>query len=98
MTPLLPPTIHSNGTSLSSLVESLMDAMNAAQALRKAMAEAAPNARDYYPQGPEAYGEARAAWRERTEMVERVFDDMQMLTLKIALANAKEQTPAGGES
>lgn len=85
MTRLVPPTIHSNGTSKKELVELRVAVTEAAQALLDAMKLAAPNARDYYPQGHEALSLARAAWLERMEAVERLQDEVQRDAMKIAL-------------
>lgn len=52
------PTIHLNGTSKDALLHAFTAADEALAKAGKALAETAPNARDYYPQGPDAYGKA----------------------------------------
>lgn len=52
------PTIHLNGTSKDHLLEAWEKAHAALTEAIKAMAEASPNARDYYPQGPGAFQQA----------------------------------------
>lgn len=42
-------------TSADSLIEQLLDADAAIGEAVRALGEAAPNPRDYYPQGPDAY-------------------------------------------
>jgi hypothetical protein len=44
------PTLHTNGTSGEELARQLETAARAVQAALTALQEAAPNARDYYPQ------------------------------------------------
>lgn len=56
------PTVHLNGSSQRDLIET---ACEFADKLREALnvaGRAWPNARDYYPQGAGAYGEAEFAW------------------------------------
>ena len=48
---MIMPTIHMNGTSLQSLIENNERAYHAVVTAIDALAEAAPNGRDYYPQG-----------------------------------------------
>jgi len=86
MTPLLPPSIHLNGTSKQEMVEGLVAVSDAAFALLEAMKRAAPNARDYYPQGPDAYGLARTAWNERALQIEKLRDEVVELAMKVTLA------------
>lgn len=49
------PSIHSNGTSRDALLDSYISAGQALQDAIRAFSDAAPNARDYYVQGPDAY-------------------------------------------
>lgn len=49
------PTIHLNGTSREELIRQYEVVSDAARALESALFGAYPNARDYYPQGPEAF-------------------------------------------
>jgi len=51
---LVAPTVHRDGTSLDALLEQLDTAIRAISAAYDALALAAPNGRDYYPQGPDA--------------------------------------------
>lgn len=85
MTRLVTPTVHLNGTSKEELVQGRIAVIEAAQALRDALQRAAPNARDYYPQGDDAYKLARAAWTERQLMIDKLIDDVQMDAMKITL-------------
>jgi hypothetical protein len=70
------PSIHLNGTSAESLLE---DYGKAAEALRlaiEAMYVASPNARDYYPQGPEACELAVKEHRERCAKVRAAREEI----------------------
>lgn len=58
------PTVHLNGTSGDDLFRQVCEAGSALRRALAAMSEAAPNARDYYPQGDLAF---RAAVREHDE-------------------------------
>ena len=85
MTPLVPPTIHSNGTSKEELVQQRIDVMEALTDLKEAMKAATPNARDYYPQGGSAALQAREAWVERMKMIEQLRDEVEMEAMKLTL-------------
>ena len=64
------PTIHLNGTSAHELFEALDTAIDAIRVGQKRLAQAAPNGRDYYPQGSEGVSEA-------VNQHERRYDDLQ---------------------
>jgi hypothetical protein len=73
------PTIHLNGTSRDSLFDSYC---NAASALRNALAaleDAAPNARDYYPQGEGAFIAAAREHEDRTASLRYVLAQIDAL-------------------
>ena len=53
------PTIHINGTARQTLLDHYNDAYRALLTAHAAFAEIEFNARDYYPQGPDAYPRAR---------------------------------------
>lgn len=53
------PTIHMNGTSAKELVDQQLEVVKSARELRRALARAAPNGRDFYPQGEDALRQAR---------------------------------------
>ncbi len=67
------PTIHLNGTSASALDEQQRAVGTAAYALLSALQDAAPNARDYYPQGPDAFAAARREHSEQCDSVRRIL-------------------------
>jgi len=65
------PTVHLNGTSHKMLSRGYEEAYFALKAFAKAFGFVEFNARDYYPQGPEAWTEAADA---RIEMNEKIRD------------------------
>jgi septation ring formation regulator EzrA len=73
------PTIHTGGTSRSALEEGYINAGNAIRAAIKALEEAEPNGRDYYPQGPDAYSVARREHIARLDALGAVYRDMEAL-------------------
>jgi hypothetical protein len=81
------PTIHINGTSRERLLEALSDAGEALRKAREALAQTAPNGRDYYPQGLDAL---RAAEREHWARMEKLFQVQQELEyMAIAICDAE---------
>jgi hypothetical protein len=79
------PHIHLNGTSRDALAGAYIEAGQHVYAAMKALAEAAPNGRDYYPLGAGAFSEAqrehearmaklRDVYAEISDLVEHVVD------------------------
>lgn len=58
------PTIHLNGTGADNLYQEYKAAWNSVKAAREALVHATCNARDFYPQGDDAFQRAR---EERSE-------------------------------
>jgi hypothetical protein len=73
------PTLHLNGTSRARLSETFLAAYHATKRAIDAVGEAAPNGRDYYPQGPDALNEAVREHRERMHALMSVQQDMMEL-------------------
>jgi hypothetical protein len=78
------PTIHLNGTSRRDIEDQLIDAGHALRAALEALQQAAPNARDYYPQGPEAFPVAQAQHEARWLAVKGVFSEIELILDKVA--------------
>lgn len=68
MKPLVLPQVNLNGTSRERLVEQQSDVATALRKTYQAMAEAAPNGRDYQFRPAEFYG-AQEAWQERMQAI-----------------------------
>jgi hypothetical protein len=84
-----PPTIHLNGTSPGELTHTLQAASDLLWATIKAVTDTAPNARDYYPQGPAAYGDALT---EHIGRVQRLTDVRAELIELERLIDAQART------
>ena len=54
------PTLHLNGTGKNDLRDGYADAYDAIDKAIEALANAELNGRDFYPQGPGAYSQARS--------------------------------------
>jgi hypothetical protein len=63
------PTIHLNGTSFTDLRDGYAAAYDAIEKAMEALAKAELNGRDFYPQGPDAYYQAR---KERDEAFDQL--------------------------
>lgn len=73
------PTIHLNGTGRERLFEQTADALGALRAAMRALDEAAPNGRDYYPQGEGAYSEAAREHASRVARVREVAAELEQM-------------------
>lgn len=73
------PTIHTNGTSKAALLEGYEHATMALNAALMALAQAAPNARDYYPQGAAAFAEAQKGYAADVAALQGVLKHIQYL-------------------
>jgi hypothetical protein len=78
-TPVTFPTVHLNGTSRDALREGYCKATAAIRAAGNALAEAGPNARDYYPQGPGAFEAARAQHQSRLDRLAAVREELYQI-------------------
>jgi hypothetical protein len=63
------PTVHLNGTSRDSLVKQRVNIIDALVGVEKAISQAWPHGRDFYPQGPDALSAAQQVWHERANIV-----------------------------
>ena len=85
------PTVHLNGTSKNELLAQVEEAQRGVSVALRAMSSAAPNGRDYYPQGPSAYAEAE---REHLARVNKLVDVRQeLLALYEAIADGGWRRP-----
>ena len=73
---MITPTIHLNGTSADELIEQLDRAQRAVLDATKALAQAAPNGRDYYPQGATAAVQAIGEHRVRLTALAGIRTDL----------------------
>lgn len=76
------PTIHLNGSSAQSLTDDYVEAMRAvSDAIDKVQRHAAPNGRDYYPQGNSAIDAALAEHRARLTKLTEVKAELEELAI-----------------
>lgn len=73
------PTIHLNGTSAGCLRTDLSAATISIQNAVAALAETAPNGRDYYTQGPRAYEQARIEHQTRMHKLADVIRELRII-------------------
>ena len=78
------PTIHLNGTSAESLMEGYQKAYEAVSEAILAVARAYPNARDYYPQGNEAFSGAMLEHGRRLMLLQTVGRELETLIVGIS--------------
>jgi hypothetical protein len=71
---MMHPTIHSNGTSAKVLEENNMKVYEALNAVLDVIREAAPNGRDYYPQGPNAINTAMEEFSEHAQAIHKALE------------------------
>lgn len=80
---MIAPTIHLNGTSRESLLEALETAYRKLGEAYDALKQTAPNGRDYYPQGPNAIGQATSEHFARLKRIDEVRDELEALAIAI---------------
>lgn len=82
------PSIHLNGTSPEVLCSQQEEILRSCNELLDALYKNAPHARDYYPQGENAYHEANDEFLMRVKLVKQVrYETERMLEY---LADAQE--------
>jgi hypothetical protein len=75
------PTIHLNGTSPEMLRDGYTAARQAVGDAIRAMEKIEFNARDYYPQGPDAWRQADGEMRLRYTHLSFVITDLEKLEM-----------------
>ena len=73
------PTVHLNGTSRAVLLDANQKAARAIADAIEALHDAAPNARDYYVQGVDAYSQAAFAHARRLSGLYEVFREVKQI-------------------
>lgn len=73
------PTIHSNGSHAEGLRDKARAAMDALGEAIRAVADMGPNARDYYPQGPDAALQAQRAHEDRIRRLQAVREEISAI-------------------
>ena len=73
------PTVHLNGTGAETLMRQFEKAGQALRAALQALRDAAPNGRDYYPQGPNALRKAQEDHEARLQRLDAVLREIKEL-------------------
>lgn len=73
------PTVHLNGTGREALERQYFEAAKATTKALQALREAAPNERDYYVQGSDAFKRARREHEDRVARMESVKEELYHL-------------------
>lgn len=76
---MMKPTVHLNGTSRSELIEQVETALRGIEVALDAVQVAAPNGRDYYPQGDHAYQQAALEHAARVERLHAIKAEYEAL-------------------
>lgn len=77
------PTIHMNGTGGKTLLAEYSAAAKAVQDAIKILGQATLNGRDFYPQGPHAFEDARDQRIEMDKSLESVLEALQAIRIGI---------------
>ena len=80
---MLVPTIHLNGTSKKVLLEQVSTAHNCLRDAMERLVLAAPNGRDYYPQGDGAIIQAMREHEGRMSRLAEVLDELEEMCLGV---------------
>ncbi len=84
MSELTKPTIHLNGTSAGSLLDSYTEASSAIYKALRQLCESAPNGRDYYLQDEGALKTATEQHESRVKRLQSVIAELQELAEHVA--------------
>ena len=83
---MMTPTLHINGTSRDELLDQLSVAGGKVMDAIEALTAAAPNGRDYYPQGPSALSRAQSEHDARIARLNTVL--VELTDMAEAVANS----------
>ena len=78
------PLIHLNGTSKQALLEQYQAPAQAVWGALRSLEQNGPNARDYYPLGPESFAVAQREHADRCSKLRAVHDELVALVEGIA--------------
>jgi hypothetical protein len=78
------PVVHLNGTSREALTHQYTEAFLAVEAAMDVLRKLEVNARDYYPAGNDAAGNAQREHRERIQKLKDVAGELEAIALHCA--------------
>jgi hypothetical protein len=81
---IMVPMVHLNGTSKKELVSQYDNAIQALETALDVVLKSAPNGRDYYPKGLNAYEVAREQHYERISRINDVINELTSIVEEIA--------------
>ncbi len=98
---MITPTVHMNGTSRDDLANGYKAVWRHLHRAKKALQEAAPHPRDYYPQDREhptgnAYGHARLEYMKRMDAIRWLMDETEQIIRSLYPAGAPDGGPPEG--
>lgn len=93
---VITPTVHLNGTSLETLRDQIDTVADRLGVAIEALCDAAPNARDYYPQGDAAYGRARDEHLARVQKLREVYGEIATLSNALSEIEAERDARKAG--
>lgn len=74
---IITPLVHLNGTDAETLLDQYYEASRALAYAIEVLHGAAPNARDYYPKGPNAFSQAQQAHNARIDKLKEVHEEIR---------------------
>jgi hypothetical protein len=77
------PVVHINGTSKAALADQIRAAFKAGKEFETALAEACPNARDYYVAGPDVFPKAQAEHKARLVKLAEILRELGTIAVAI---------------
>lgn len=80
---MVKPTVHMNGTNSVVLLEGYLDCRRKVREAIEMLEHNAPNARDYYPQGDDAYGQADREHCSRLSRLLSVIRELEELATDV---------------
>lgn len=89
------PTVHLNGTSAQDLLEGYERAHEALREAMEALAQAAPNGRDYYVQQPGAFESAIAEHQSRMTRLRDVSLELEALAEHVSVEDMRRRERQG---
>ena len=78
------PVLHLNGSGKDRLIDALLEAATVLREAQEKVAVTAPNARDFYPRGPEALRQATTEHEERLRRLRDTADEIEALAIGIS--------------
>jgi hypothetical protein len=90
--PIILPTVHLNGTAKQDLVDQLDIARIALGVAVEALEDARPNARDYYPVGPDAFPRAQSEHQVRVLALRAVLEQLHTLHASVMIGPSYRQS------